>query len=106
MPESFYDTVVIICFTVVPVLFLSLQVLLSTRRKLQWGFIIPVIWSALGAWILIKGYLADRQLSYEMLIVFLVGDIILFALLVLCRYLKRRNFKKKPSDQAKKTVRS
>lgn len=106
MPESFYDTVVILYFTVVPVLFLSLQVLLSTRSKLLWGFIVPMIWSALGAWILMKGYLADRQLSYEMLIVFLVGDIILLALLALCRYLRRRKHKQKPSDQAKKTVRS
>lgn len=94
MPESFYDMVVTLYFTVVPVLFISLQILLSTRKKLIWGFVVPVIWSALGAWILIKGYLDDKQLSYEMLIVFLVGDILLVGLLVLCRYIMGRRLKK------------
>ena len=94
MPESFYDMVVILYFTVVPVIFISLQILLSTRKKLIWGFVVPVIWSALGAWILIKGYLDDKQLSYEMLIVFLVGDILLVGLLVLSRYLMGRRLKK------------
>lgn len=94
MPESFYDMMVVLYFTVVPVLFISLQILLSTRKKLLWGFIVPVIWSVLGAWILIKGYLADKQLSYELLIVFLAGDILLYGILILCRYLKGKRHNK------------
>jgi hypothetical protein len=100
MPESFYDTMVVLYFTVVPLLFLSLQVLFSTRKKLIWGFIVPVIWSALGAFILIRGYREDKSISYELLIVFLAGDFILLGLLALCRYLKRRG--KKPADMAKR----
>ncbi len=102
MPESFYDQMVIVYFTLVPALFLSFQVFLSTRRRLLWGAIVPLIWSALGAWILIKGYLEDKQLSYELLIVFLVGDFFLLGLLVLCRYLKSRGLKKQSTHQTKK----
>lgn len=94
MPESFYDMMVVLYFTVVPVLFISLQILLSTRKRLIWGFIAPVIWSALGAWILIKEYLADKRLSYELLLVFLAGDLLLFGLLALCRYIKGRRLNK------------
>ncbi len=102
MTESILDTMVILYFTLVPALFLSLQIWLSLRRKLLWGFLVPAIWSALGTWILIKGYQEDKTISYELLIVFLVGDLLLLGLLALCRYLKKRRLMQKPVDQPKK----
>jgi uncharacterized membrane protein YeaQ/YmgE (transglycosylase-associated protein family) len=90
MPESFYDMVVVLFFTVVPVVLIGAQVIMSTRKKYIWGFIVPILWSALGAWILIKGYLDDKHFSFEMLIVFLIGDAVLLGILALFRYLRRR----------------
>lgn len=90
MPESFYDMVVVLFFTVVPVVLIGAQILLSTRKNYLWGFIVPILWSALGAWILIKGYLDDKTFSFEMLIVFLVGDVVLLGILALFRYLRRK----------------
>ncbi|HKL98516.1 MAG TPA: hypothetical protein VJZ06_01255 [Mobilitalea sp.] len=90
MPESFYDSVVIIAFTVVPITLILLQILLSTRKKLILGFIVPLLWTVLGAWILIRGYMEDKDFSFEMLIVFIVGDFILLAILALFKYLKEK----------------
>ncbi len=95
MPESFYDMVVVLFFTVVPVVLIGAQIFMSTRKKLLWGFVVPFLWSALGTWILIRGYLSDKQFSFEMLIVFLVGDAVLFGILALFNHRKRR--KKKSS---------
>jgi hypothetical protein len=94
MPESFYDMVVVLFFTVVPVVLIGAQILLSTRKSYLWGIVVPILWSALGAWILIKGYLEDKMFSFEMFIVFLVGDAILLGILALFRHLKRRKRKK------------
>ncbi len=102
MPESFYDMVVVLFFTVVPVVLLSLQTLLSTRKRYVWGFIVPILWSALGVWILIRGYMEDKEFSYEMLIVFLAGDVILFGVMALCRYLKGKRTGRKTSAFRKK----
>ena len=98
MPESFYDSVVIIAFTVVPITLILLQILLSTRKKLLLGFIVPLLWTVLGAWMLIRGYMEDRDFSFELLTVFLVGDIILLAILALFKYLKE---KKKQGNKEK-----
>lgn len=85
MPTVWDDLLVVLIFTVP---FLMLQALLSARKKLLWGFIIPILWTALGAWVAIKS--SESGHMSEMILFFLATDIILFGILVLVRYLKRK----------------
>lgn len=90
MPESFYDTIVILFFTVVPIILLLIQVLLSTRRKPVWGLVVPLLWTLLGTWVILSGYFQGRGFSGELFIVFFLGDLILTGVMVLMRYIKKK----------------
>lgn len=93
MPESFYDTVVILFYTVIPLVLILLQVLFSRRKRPAWGFIVPALWTALGIWILVSGQKNDSQYSLELCIFFLGGDAILLCVMALTRYLKGKKGK-------------
>lgn len=93
MPESFYDTVVLLFFTVIPLILILLQWFLSTK-KLAWGFVIPAIWSAFGIWMLIAGRGDDVRYSFELFLFFLGGDVLLLGILSLIKYLKKVKIKK------------
>lgn len=93
MPEKFYDIVVILFFSVIPLILIVLQCVLSLRRKLVYGFIIPALWSTLGAWMLIAGRGDEVQFGFELFLFFLGGDVILFGILALIKYRKRQKSK-------------
>lgn len=93
MPESFYNTIVILLLTVVPFMLLLLHTFLATRKRVAWGLVVPVIWTALGLWMIISGYQQDRGFSWELIIFFLGGDLILFGIWSLIRYMKRKKIK-------------
>jgi uncharacterized membrane protein len=93
MPESFYDTVVILFFTVLPVILILLQILLSSRKKIVWGFVVPLLWTALGIW-MIAGRQDKSSFTAELVLFFAAGDIILIGIMLLVRYLKKRHKRK------------
>jgi hypothetical protein len=90
MPETFYDTIVVLFFTVVPLVFLFLHTFLSTRKRLVWSLIVPTLWTALGMWMMVAGYVQDRNFSWELLIFFLVGDLLLIGIAAIVSSRKKR----------------
>ncbi|CUH91733.1 hypothetical protein [Herbinix luporum] len=70
--------------------FLILQVFFSTRKKLIWGIIVPVLWSAFGVWHIISNYRQQSQNIKELIIFYIIGNLILIGILVLVRYIKGR----------------
>ncbi len=90
MSESFYDTIVILFYTVVPLILILLQVFFSTRRKRIWGFIIPVLWTTMGIWMALRNKEAGSIFTLEMILFFLAGDVILFGIMAFVRYLKNK----------------
>lgn len=88
MSEAFYNTIVLLFFTVFTLLLIGLHIFFATRKRLAWGFIIPFLWSALGIWILFVRY------SDEVLIYFMAGDLILFGILALIRNIKKKRLKR------------
>lgn len=90
MPESFYDTVVILFFTVLPITLILLQIFLSSRKKTVLGFVLPLLWTALGIWIISAGRKDTSSFTTELLIFFAAGDIILIGIMLLVKYLKKR----------------
>ena len=87
MPTILGDLLIILLF-IVP--FLLIQILLSTRRRLFWGFIIPVLWTAFGVWMIISNYKHGSSFIPELIIFYLIGDMVLIGMLILFKYLKRR----------------
>lgn len=88
--DPIFNVIVILLMVVIPLVFLLLQVFLTSRKKLILSIIIPILWTLLGAWIIITRYVKDDVLSSSMCIFFIGGDIILIGLTFLVRYLKRK----------------
>ncbi|NLO08579.1 MAG: hypothetical protein GX129_01755 [Clostridiales bacterium] len=84
----FWNDLLIIFLFLLP--FLLIQIFLSTRRKLFWGFIIPVLWTAFGIWITISNYKHESSYILELVFFYLIGNLIFIGMLILFRYLKRR----------------
>lgn len=87
MSESFYDAIAMICIVVVPVLLILLHIFLSSRKKLFWGFIIPVIWLICGIYMVIKAVSFPVELGIFFGIIFLI----LIAILCSIRICKKKN---------------
>lgn len=95
MSDSFYDIIVILFYTAVPAIFIILQAILSTRRKMIWGFILPALWTIMGLWMLIRNYKTGSLFALELMLFFLAGDVILFGVMALIRYLKQKRTRKR-----------
>lgn len=91
MQDKYYDIITILLLTVVPLLLLLLHIFLSTRKRLIWSLLVPVLWTSLGAWMIIAGY-EDFGFSRELFVFYLLGDVILFVGTLLIR--KRMRLKK------------
>lgn len=91
--DPFFDFFVILFIAVIPVVFLLLQAFLSSRKRVRFSVIIPIIWTLLGAWIIIVRFVKDDILSSPLCIYFIGGDIILIGITILMRYLKSRRKK-------------
>jgi len=87
MPTVWSDLLIVFLFFLP---FLLMQIFLSTRRRLFWGFIVPVLWSALGVWMTITNYRHESSYILELVFFYLIGDLLFIGLLILIRYLKRR----------------
>lgn len=83
---TFWDDLLIIFIFSLP--FLLLQLLLSTRKKIFLGFIVPILWTALGIWTIINNYKDGNSYIKELIFFFLIGDIILIGILALMKRLK------------------
>jgi hypothetical protein len=88
---TFWDDLLIICLFLIP--FLLIQIFFATRRRLLWGFVIPLLWTALGAWMVVNSYKKDSSNILELIFFYLTGDLLLTGILILFRYLKRRKAK-------------
>lgn len=89
---TIWDDLLIIALFLVP--FLLIQIFLSTRKKLFWGFVIPVLWTALGVWMVISNYRNDSSYIMELIVFYLTGNLLFIGLLLLFRHLKRRKIKR------------
>lgn len=87
MPKIWEDLLIILLF-LIP--FLLMQIFFSTRRRLFWGFIIPILWTSLGVWMTISNYKHESSYILELVIFYLIGSFLLIGMLILIRYLKRR----------------
>lgn len=87
MPTIWDDLLIIFLF-LIP--FLLMQIFLSTRRKLIWGFIIPVLWTAFGIWMASSNYRHESSHIIELVFFYLLGNLIFIGMLILFRYLKKR----------------
>ncbi|MHB8131739.1 MAG: hypothetical protein ACYDEX_22410 [Mobilitalea sp.] len=90
MSDSFYDTSVILFFSVVPLVLLLLQAFLSARKRILWSALVPTLWTALGAWMVIAGYYGGRGISGELIIFFLAGDLLLIGITAFIRNWKKK----------------
>jgi ABC-type nickel/cobalt efflux system permease component RcnA len=70
--------------------FLLIQIFLSTRRRLFWGFVIPALWTVFGVWMTISNYRNKSSNIMELVIFYILGNVIFIGLLMLFRYLRRR----------------
>lgn len=91
MPTVWDDLLIILIFSLP---FMFLQVLLSTRKKLILGFIVPVLWTALGVWSIISNYKGGSSYIRELIIFFLIGDLIFIGVLGLMRWLRMKKANK------------
>lgn len=90
MPEKYFDIITILLLTAVPLLMLLLHIFLSTRSVIFWSFLVPILWSSLGAWMIAAGY-ENFGFSRELFIFYLIGDVILFLVtLFLRKRIKRK----------------
>lgn len=87
MSESLLNIITIILLTVLPLTFLLLHTFLSARKSVLWCIPVPVIWNALGIWMMYVLY-KDMGYNMELLVFFLAGDVILAAITVLIRRIK------------------
>ncbi len=85
---TIWDDLLIILVLLIP--FLLIQVFLSSRRRLFWGFIAPALWSVLGVWMIISNHKNDSTYITELIIFYLAGDLIFVGILLLIRYFKRK----------------
>lgn len=95
MSDSFYDMIVVLFFTAVPVTLILIQLFLAGRKKLIWGFIVPILWTSLGAWMIIRNHNEGSLFSFELVGFFLLGDGLLLGLLALVRVLKIKRQQRK-----------
>lgn len=91
MPTIWDDLLIIFIF-VMP--FLILQIFLSTRKKLFWGIIVPVLWTGFGIWTIIRNYMDQSRHIKELIIFYLIGDLIFVGILVIFKYRKKLNIHK------------
>lgn len=87
MPTVWDDLLIIFMF-LIP--FLLIHIFFSTRKKLFWGFIIPVLWTAFGVWITINNHKQESDHIIELIFFYLIGDLIFIGMLLLFKYLKKR----------------
>lgn len=85
---TFWDDLLIILIFSLP--FLLLQLLMSTRKKMSLGLIVPTLWTALGIWTLINNYKDGSSYIKELIFFFIIGDIILIGILALMNWLKMK----------------
>jgi uncharacterized membrane protein YeaQ/YmgE (transglycosylase-associated protein family) len=88
MPE-WNDTIAVLFFTIIPLVFLLLQGFMSLKKQMIWGFLVPILWSLSGAWIESSIYRRESRISIVILITFVIGDIILFTIFSLIRFLRK-----------------
>ncbi len=84
---TIWDNISIILIFIMP--FFVLQILLSTRRKWFWSLIVPVLWTGLGVWTTVKNYMNQSRHIRELIVFYLIGDLIFAGIPVLLRYRKR-----------------
>lgn len=94
MPDAFYDTVVILFFTALPVILILFQIFLSSREKAVLGFIVPLLWTALGIWMTLAGWKDKGSFTAELALFFAAGDIILVGIMLLVKHIKKRRSRK------------
>ncbi|HWT74923.1 MAG TPA: hypothetical protein VN258_09430 [Mobilitalea sp.] len=83
------NVITILLLTAVPFLLLLLHIFLSTRKSILWSIPAPVLWTALGIWIMAVVY-KDLGFNEELLIFFLAGDAIMGLLTWFIRRGKRK----------------
>ncbi|MBH1940729.1 hypothetical protein I5677_07500 [Mobilitalea sibirica] len=91
MSDAFLNTIVILTFTLVPITMILLQIFLAKRKKLVWGFVVPVLWSVIGAtWIIKSNQKEDAKYLFGLFLLFIIGDLVLLGILALMRQLKKK----------------
>lgn len=86
MPTLWDNFLVIFIFTMP---FLILQIIMSTRKKWFWGLTVPALWTGLGVWISVKNYMNHSRYIKELIIFYLIGDMLLVVIMILIRYRKK-----------------
>lgn len=90
MSEETIELIAYLLLTVVPIVMLGLQILLSTRKHLGFGFIIPILWGLLGLSMILNNREDGSIFTSEMILFFVLGEIVLFGVLFLCKYIQKR----------------
>ena len=92
MPEKYFDLITILLLTVLPLILLLLHMYLSARRAVIYSFLVPMLWTALGVWMIVASY-EDFGFGTELFIFYLAGDLILLLESVFIRRKLRFKFK-------------
>ncbi|MDF2539499.1 MAG: hypothetical protein K0S76_2520 [Herbinix sp.] len=95
MPGSMSDLIAILFITVIPAVFVLLQIFFSWKKKLILSFILPVLWTALGIWMVSTIYYMGEGFSSELVIFFVCGNLILIGITVIVRNIKKKRLKNK-----------
>lgn len=90
MSEKTIETVAYLLLTIVPIVMLGLQILLSTRKHIGLGFIIPIIWALLGLSMILNNKEDGSIFTSEMIFFFALGEIVLFGVFFLCKYIQKK----------------
>ncbi|NLP17315.1 MAG: hypothetical protein GX379_09835 [Clostridiales bacterium] len=88
MPTIWDDLLIIMIF-LVP--FLLIQIFLSIRKRIIWGFVIPILWTVLGVWMIISNRRNESSHIPELILFYLIGDLIFIGILFLIKHLRKRS---------------
>jgi len=90
MTETAISNITLALLIGIPLVFFLLHIFLSLRKKWFWSGMIPVLWTALGTWMMVSGYQLEG-FAEELFFFFLAGDTLFVITSILLRKYRMKN---------------